>query len=103
MYAKDDEQKEIEHMDDLADKIYQFIEKYAKVSPAYNGNNEKYTNPDVCSLLSCANSLKKGQKPKNCFSSWKCSGAYEPKWSTEGEEEHDQLIKEIYKIQESIL
>jgi len=85
-------------MEELADRIYRFIGKYAKVSPAYDGTNEKYTNPDVRSMLECADMLKKGLNPKDCFSSWFCSGGYQPKRSKEGKAEHDELIKEINQM-----
>jgi len=88
-------------MKELAERIYKFIEKYAQVSPDYNGNNKKYTNVDVLSMLACADMLKEGRKPKECFSSWKCSGAYKPHYSKEGKDEHNCLIREIYKIIES--
>jgi hypothetical protein len=85
-------------MQELADRIYIFIETYAQVSPDYDGTNKKYTNVDVLSLLACADSLMEGKKPKECFSSWYCSGAYQPHYSKEGKKEHDYLIKEIIKI-----
>ncbi len=88
-------------MMELAERIYRFIDKYAVISPDYNGHNEKYTNYDVRSLLACADMLSKGEKPKVCASSWKCSCAYEPRWSKEGEAEHDEMMREIYKIIES--
>lgn len=91
----------IKVMQELADRIYKFIEMYAQVSPAYNGMNQKYTNVDVLSMITCADSLKEGKKPKECFSSWRCSGAYKPRYSIEGKEEHNYLIREIYKIIES--
>jgi len=89
------------YMKELAGRIYRFIEKYATVSPAYDGTNEKYTNFDVRSLLACADKLSKGEKPGRCASSWKCSCAYEPRWSKEGEAEHDEMMREIYKISET--
>lgn len=85
-------------MKELAERIYKFIEKYAQVSPDYNGTNKKYTNVDVLSMLACADSLIEGKKPKECFSSWSCSGAYEPRLSKEGKQEHNDIINEIYKI-----
>ena len=84
-------------MEELAERIYKFIETYAQVSPDYDGSNQKYTNVDVLSVLACADLLKQGKKPKECFSSWRCSGAYKPLYSKEGKEEHNYLIKEIYK------
>lgn len=65
-------------MQELAERIYTFIDRFAQVSKNFNGTNDKYTNPDVRSLLACADLLINGKKPKICFSSWKCSGAYEP-------------------------
>lgn len=85
-------------MKELAERIHKFVEKYATISPDYNGQNEKYTNPDVRSLLICADALAREQKPVECFSSWKCSCAYEPKWSKEGEREHDEIMNEIYRF-----
>lgn len=89
---------ETAHLQELADRIYKFIDSFAQVSKNFNGTNEKYTNPDVRSLLNCADMLKKGQKPKICFSLWKCSGAYEPQFSKEGQQEHDYLISEIENL-----
>ena len=83
---------------ELADRIYKFIETYSQVSPDYDGTNKKYTNLDVLSMLACADLLKAGKKPTECFSSWRCSGAYEPLYSREGKKEHDDIISEIYKI-----
>ncbi len=89
------------HMKELAGRIYKFIEKYAMVSPAYDGTNEKYTNYDVRSLLACADKLSKGEKSGRCASSWKCICAYEPRWSKEGEAEHDEMMCELYKLSEN--
>jgi hypothetical protein len=88
-------------MKELADRIYNFIEKYAQVLPDYDGANKKYTNMDVLSLLACAEMLNEGKKPKECFSSWYCSGAYRPLYSEEGKKEHDEIISEIYKMRKS--
>ena len=88
----------IKVMHELADRIYTFVEKYAQVSTEYNGSNNKYTNMDVLSMLACAVCLKEGKKPKECFSSWRCSGAYQPQFSKEGKQEHNAIISEIYKI-----
>jgi uncharacterized protein (DUF169 family) len=93
---------ETAYMQELADRIYSFIDRFAQVSKNFNGTNEKYTNPDVRSLLACADLLKNGKKPKICFSSWKCSGAYEPQFSKEGKEEHDFLISEIEDLRNVI-
>lgn len=91
----------IKLIQELADRIYRFINTYAQVSPDYDGTNKKYKNVDVLSLIACADCLKEGKKPKECFSSWSCSGAYTPRYSKEGKAEHDYLIREIYKIIES--
>jgi hypothetical protein len=83
---------------ELAERIYKFIDKYAIVSPDYDGTNKKYTNYDVLSMLACADSLMEGKNPKECFSSWRCSGAYQPRFSKEGKQEHNEIIIEIIKI-----
>jgi len=85
-------------MKELAERIYKFIEQYAIVSPDYDGTNKKYTNYDVLSMLACADSLMEGKKPKECFSSWSCSGAYQPRFSKEGKKEHNEIVNEIIKI-----
>jgi hypothetical protein len=88
-------------MKELAERIYKFIEMYAQVSPSYDGTNKKYSNVDVLSMLACADMLMQGKKPKECFSSWYCSGAYQPRYSKEGKTEHNEIIQEIYKIRKS--
>lgn len=88
-------------MKELSERIFKFIETYAKVSSEYNGSNTQYTNPDVRSMILCAEMLAQGKKPKVCFSSWRCSGGYEPKASKEGKAEHDELVNEIYRVIDS--
>lgn len=73
---------------------------YAGISPnwtVFDSVDEKYTSPDVYELLACATLLEKGIKPIKCFSDWG-SGGYTPYTSKIGKDEHDFLIKEIYKI-----
>ena len=45
----------------------------------------------------CADMIGKGLKPKQRWIEWS-SGGYKPYSSKEGKEEHDYLVKEIYKI-----
>jgi hypothetical protein len=45
----------------------------------------------------CADMLSKGLKPSRCWSEWG-SGGYKPYSSKQGRDEHDLLVKEIYKI-----
>ena len=86
-------------MKELAERIFTFVEKYAVISPNWDDENgeDKFTSPDVYQMLSCANELQRGNKPSRCFSEWG-SGGYKPYTSKEGREEHDYLVKEIYKI-----
>lgn len=82
----------------LADRIEKFIQKYAKISPNYEPNEDedgKYTAPDVYQLLVSALSLKSNVKPDRCFSEYSCGGYIQ---SPQGREEHDYLVTEIYKI-----
>lgn len=86
-------------MKNLIDRIYKFIEKYADISPNWDGESEdgKFTSPDAYEMIRCADELKSGIKPLRCWSEWS-SGGYKPYSSKEGREEHDYLLKEIYKI-----
>lgn len=88
-------------MKKLADRIYQFIGKYAKVRPdwdaEYDGEDEKFTSPDASYMKYCADLLNRGVKPQQCWSEWG-SGGYGPYLSKEGRKEHDYLVGEIYKI-----
>jgi len=65
LHAQTYEQKEMNdianNMARLADRIIAFVDKYAKVSPAYDGTNSKYTNVDILSLLACADCLNTGK------------------------------------------
>ena len=45
----------------------------------------------------CADMIGKGLKPEQCWSEWS-GGGYKPYSSKEGKEEHDYLVREIYKI-----
>lgn len=88
-------------MKQLAKRIYIFLEKYAGIrpdfNPEYDEDYEKYTSPDASMMRYCADMLNEEKKPERCFSEWG-SGGYEPYTSKEGKEEHDYLVKEIYKI-----
>jgi len=86
-------------MNDLSNRIYAFINKYAAISPNWDGESydEKYTSPDVYEMLYCADILLQNKKPDRCFSEWGCGG-YIPYTSWDGRNEHDGLIVEIYTI-----
>ncbi len=88
-------------MKELADKIYNFLNKYAGIrpnwNPEYDDEDDKFTSPDASELKCCADMLKNGLKPLKCFSEWG-SGGYIPYTSKEGREEHDNLVKEINKF-----
>lgn len=88
-------------MKDLAERIYGFLNKYASVNPNWDPHDEydeaKYTSPDAHQLEACADLLSQGEKPTRCWSEWG-SGGYHPYSSSEGREEHDQLLKEIHTI-----
>lgn len=86
-------------MKTLAKRIHDFILRYAAINPNYKpySGEDKYTSPDAYQLLYCADMLNHGQKPIRCFSEWG-SGGYKPYSSKEGREEHDLLVKEVYKI-----
>jgi hypothetical protein len=87
------------HMKQLSERIYKFIEKYASIRPDYDPeyDDDKYTSPDASIMKYCADMLSKGLKPDQCHSSWE-SGGYKPYSSKDGREEHDYLVKKIYKI-----
>lgn len=88
-------------MKELAERILKFVDKYAGIKPDYEkgliDEDEKYTSPDAFQMKYCADMLYKGVKPIQCWSEWG-SGGYKPYSSREGREEHDLLVKEIYKI-----
>ena len=86
-------------MKELVERIEKFIEKYAAISPNWDGESidEKYTSPDAYQLLYCAELLNAGIKPTRCWSEWE-SGGYKPYSSKEGREEHDNIMNEINKI-----
>lgn len=83
----------------LAERIYKFLDKYAGIRPDWNeeDEDEKFTSPDASQMKYCADMLNKGEKPLQCWSEWG-GGGYKPYSSKEGREEHDYLVKEIYKI-----
>jgi hypothetical protein len=84
---------------DLSDRILDFIDRYAAISIVWDGvtQDEKYTSPDAYQMVYCAEMLSKGEKPKQCFSEWGSCG-YRPYLSVKGKEDHDFLVKEIFKI-----
>ncbi len=87
-------------MKELAKRIEAFIEKYAAISPNWDKESDddgKFTSPDAYQMKYCADMLKKEVEPFQCFSEWG-GGGYKPYSSKEGREEHDYLVKEIYKI-----
>lgn len=88
-------------METLAEKIYKFLNTYAGIKPNWDSQrddeNDKYTSPDASQMKYCADMISKGLKPSQCWSEWS-SGGYKPYSSKEGREEHDYLVKEIYKI-----
>jgi hypothetical protein len=84
----------------LAKRIYNFLDKYAGISPDWkpeNGEDDKYTSPDAYELKYCAELLEKNIKPTRCWSEWG-SGGYRPYSSKEGREEHNSIVDEISKI-----
>lgn len=83
---------------ELAKRIYDFLDKYAVVVPDYQeGDDVKYSSPDAYQLLACAYYLRVGKKlPQFPFSDWG-SGGYKPYSSEEGRKEHDFLLQEIKK------
>lgn len=86
-------------MKKLAERIYRFIKQYAGIRPDWDGESEddKFTSPDASQMKYCADMLSKELKPEQCWSEWG-SGGYKPYSSKEGRQEHDELVKEIYKI-----
>lgn len=86
-------------MKELSIRIQKFIDTYAGVRPDWDDSDEdgKYTSPDAYQMKYCADSLAQNIKPIQCYSEWG-GGGYEPYISKEGREEHDYLVKEIYKI-----
>ncbi len=86
-------------MKELAKRIHAFIDKYAGISPNWDGESEddKFTSPDASQMKYCADMLSKELKPTQCWSEWG-GGGYKPYSSREGRAEHDYLVSEIYKI-----
>lgn len=86
-------------MKELAKRIYEFLEKYARISPNWDGeiDEEKYSSPDASQMRYCADMLSKEIKPLQCWSEWG-SGGYQPYSSKLGAKEHDELVEEIYEI-----
>jgi len=86
-------------MKELAVRIRKFLSEYAGINPNWDGESQddKYTSPDAYELETCAELFEQGIVPKKCWSEWG-SGGYKPYTSKEGREEHDKLIKEIYKL-----
>ena len=86
-------------MKELSERIYKFIDKYAGIRPDWDGESEdeKFTSPDASQMKYCADMLKQDKIPFRCFSEWG-SGGYKPYSSKEGRDEHDKLVKEIYKL-----
>lgn len=86
---------------ELSKRIYVFIEKYADVRPDWDAKiddeDEIFTSPDASQMKYCADMISKGLKPEQCWSEWG-GGGYKPYSSKEGRQEHDELVKEIYKI-----
>lgn len=86
------EKLKMENPEKLYDRIYKFLKQYAAKT-----KEGDYNSPDAYQLEACADLLKSGQKPSRCFSEWG-SGGYKPYSSKTGQEEHDYLVKELYKI-----
>lgn len=88
-------------MKELADRIYKFLNQYAGIRPDWDAKldneNDKFTSPDASQMKYCADMLKQGLKPQQCWSEWS-GGGYKPYSSREGREEHDCLVSEICKI-----
>lgn len=85
----------------LAQKIRDFIQKYAKVSPNWDKANDpndedggKYTGPDPYQLIAAADLIESGRKPIRCWSDWG-SGCYGPYSDREGRKLHDEILSEI--------
>jgi hypothetical protein len=85
----------------LVDRIYTFINKYANLNPnwdsEFDDEEDKFTSPDASMLKYCADMIKIGVVPDHCWSEWS-SGGYSPYISKKGRLEHDEIIKDIYKI-----
>lgn len=85
-------------INDLPQRIHIFLEKYAALNPnKQDEDDNKYTSPDAHQLEACADLLKVGKVPSQCWSEWS-SGGYKPYSSKEGRDEHDSLVKEVYSI-----
>lgn len=88
-------------MENLAIRIYKFLDTYAVIKPDYNSKfddeDDKFTSPDASQMKYCADMLSKNLKPTRCWSEWG-SGGYRPYSSKEGLNEHNSLVEEIYKI-----
>jgi len=85
----------------LAERIQRFLNQYAGIKPdwdpKHDDEDDKFTSPDASQMKYCADMLSKGAKPLQCWSEWS-GGGYKPYSSKEGRDEHDYLVKEIYKI-----
>lgn len=85
----------------LAQRIYNFLEKYAGINPNFDPehdeDHEKYNSPDASQMRYCADMLSQDNKPLRCWSEWS-NGGYKPSNSMEGRKEHDELVELIYEI-----
>lgn len=88
-------------MKKLSKRITKFINKYACIKPDWKEDSDrldgKYTSPDAEQMSYCAEVLLNNIVPLQCFSEWG-GGGYRPYSSKEGREEHDFLVKEVYKL-----
>ena len=88
----------IKDMKELSKRIYDFIEKYAIISPNWDGGSTgKYTAPDVYQMIYAAEMLSEDILPTRCWSDWS-GGGYKKINANEGRVEHDYLVSEIYKL-----
>lgn len=82
----------------LSEKILEFIEKYAIINPNYDALyddfEDRFTSPDASELYNAGILLKDNIIPKQCNSSFGGCGYI---YKQEVREQHDFLVKEVYK------
>lgn len=83
-------------MNKLSQRIHEFLDKYARISPNWDGNDDgdKYTGPDSYQLKEVAYYIDNGLKPFFPWSEWG-SGCYYPYSDREGQREHQEILNEI--------
>ena len=95
--AADGEIKKLQENGLLSQRIYKFLELYAKDVEIPNSNPIEYTTVDAKSMKTCADLLKEN-KPLTIIDSLWIRGGYSPLDSVEGKTEHDDIVAKLKNI-----